>query len=175
MSWPLRAVAISGSPRAPSKSKTLAELLLQALEKHNCATEMIDVAELPADALVARAQSAAVDAAIEAIGRARIIVAATPTYRALYTGVLKAFFDLMPQAHLRGKICVPVQTGASPAHFLSIEYGLRPLFASLEGVPIAGVYATDEQFEDGKPIEALIRRINDVAMAARALGQITGG
>lgn len=175
MSWPLRAVAISGSPRAPSKSKTLAELLLQALEKHNCTIEMIDIAELPADALVARAQSPAVDGAIEAVGRARIVIAATPTYRALYTGVLKAFFDLMPQAHLRGKICVPVQTGASTAHFLSIEYGLRPLFASLEGVPIAGVYATDEQFEDGKPVEALTRRINDVAMAARTLGQITGG
>jgi NAD(P)H-dependent FMN reductase len=61
------------------------------------------------------------------------------------------------------------------AHFLSIEYGLRPLFTSLDGVPIAGVYATDEQFEEGKPVEALTRRINDVAMAARALGQITGG
>jgi FMN reductase len=89
--------------------------------------------------------------------------------------VLKAFFDLMPPAHLRGKVCVPIQTGAAQAHFLSIEYGLRPLFASLEGVPIAGVYATDEQFEDGKPAEALERRIKDVAMAAKALGAITGG
>jgi FMN reductase len=102
-------------------------------------------------------------------------VAATPTYRALYTGVLKAFFDLMPQAHLRGKICVPIQTGASMAHFLSIEYGLPALFASLEGVAIAGVYATDEQFVDGKPGEALLRRIYNVAMAARALGAVTGG
>ncbi|MEX0750241.1 MAG: NAD(P)H-dependent oxidoreductase [Dehalococcoidia bacterium] len=175
MSWPLRAVAISGSPRTPSKSKTLAELLLQALEKGNCTSELIDVAELPAEALVARAQSPAIDAAIEAIGRARIVVAATPTYRALYTGVLKSLFDLMPPGHLRGKICIPIQTGASMAHFLSIEYGLRPLFTSLEGVPIAGVYATDDQFDDGKPAEALVRRINDVAMAARALGTITFG
>jgi FMN reductase len=149
--------------------------MLQALEKNNCTTQMIDIAELPADGLVARAQSPEIDAAIEAVREARIVVAATPTYRALYTGVLKAFFDLMPQAHLRGKICVPIQTGASMAHFLSIEYGLPALFASLEGVPVAGVYAADEQFEDGRPSEALLRRIYNVAMAARALGAVTGG
>jgi FMN reductase len=172
---PLRAIAISGSPRTPSKSKTLAEIMLQRLEQSGCVTEMIDVAEMPAEALVARGPAAEIDAAIDTVGRARIVIAATPTYRALYTGVLKAFFDLMPPAHLRGKICVPIQTGASPAHFLAIEYGLRPLFASLEGVPIAGVYATDEQFEDGRPVDAVLGRIQNVAMAAQALGSITGG
>jgi FMN reductase len=175
MNWPIRAVAISGSPRAPSKSKALAALMLETLQSDRCETQLIDVAELPAEALVARTSAPEVDAAIEAVGKARIVVAATPTYRALYTGVLKAFFDLMPPAHLRGKICVPIQTGGSPAHFLAIEYGLRPLFVSLEGVPIDGVYATDEQFVDGQPEEALRRRIKNVAMAATALGAITGG
>ena len=172
---PLRAVAISGSPRAPSKSKMLAEMLLATLEQGGCVTEMVDVAELPAEGLVARRPASEIDAAIETIGRARIVIAATPTYRALYTGVLKSFFDLMPPGHLRAKICVPIQTGAAQAHFLSIEYGLRPLFASLEGVPIAGVYATDEQFDDGQPNDALLGRIHNVAMAAQALGSITGG
>ena len=88
------------------------------------------------------------------MGAAAIVIAASPTYRALYTGVMKAFFDLMPPAHLAGKICVPVQTGAAPQHFLAIEYGMRPLFASLDGVAIAGVYATDEQFADGQPATA---------------------
>jgi len=166
---PLPAVAISGSPRAPSKSKTLAELLLASLQRAGCGTRMVDVAELPADALVARATALALDEAIAAVGDARIVVAASPTYRALYTGVLKAFFDLMPPAHLAGKICVPVQTGASPAHFLTIEYGLRPLFASLDGVPIAGVYATDDQFTDGRPSDRLLARIDQVAAAAVAL------
>jgi len=166
---PLLAVAISGSPRAPSKSKTLAELLLASLQRAGCGTRMVDVAELPADALVARATALALDEAIAAVGDARIVVAASPTYRALYTGVLKAFFDLMPPAHLAGKICVPVQTGASPAHFLTIEYGLRPLFASLDGVPIAGVYATDDQFTDGRPSDRLLARIDQVAAAAVAL------
>jgi FMN reductase len=167
----LRAVAISGSPRAPSKSKLLAEFMLEVLAGQQCETSMIDCADLPAEALVARASASELDQAIGAVGDADIVVAATPTYRALYTGVLKSFFDLMPPAHLRGKICIPVQTGASPAHFLSIEYGLRPLFTSLEGIPVSGVYATDEQFTDGKPQQQLLERIQSVAIGAVALAR----
>ena len=170
----MRAVAISGSPRAPSKSKMLAQVMLQVFEKAGCETQMIDCAELPAEALAARASAPELDAAIAAVGEARIIVAATPTYRALYAGVLKCFFDLMPPAHLRGKVCVPVQTGGSPAHFLAIEYGLRPLFESLEGLPVPGVYATDDQFEDGKPSPELIRRIANVSLAAKTLAGAVG-
>ncbi len=123
---------------------------------------------LPAAALLARESAPEVDAAIAAVGRAQIIIAATPTYRALYTGALKCLFDLMPPAHLAGKICVPVQTAASPAHFLAIEYGLKPLFASLGGTSIDGVYATDDQFADGAPNEKLIDRIEQVATMAIA-------
>jgi FMN reductase len=167
----LRAVAVSGSPRAPSKSKTLAELMLAAIARSGCETRMVDVAELPADALVARASALDVDAAIAAIGLAQIIVAASPTYRALYTGVMKSFFDLMPHGHLAGKICVPIHTAGSPQHFLTIEYGMRPLFVSLDGLPIAGVYATDDQFVEGRPIDKLVARVEAVAETAVALAR----
>src|SRR3990172_10758789 len=138
----INAVAISGSPRAPSKSKTLAELMLAALEQQGCTTSMIDVAELPAEALLARRTSSEIDAAVAAVGAARIVVSATPTYRALYTGALKCLFDLMPPGALAGKICVPIQTAAAPQHFLAIDYVFRPLFSSLDGVAIARVYTT---------------------------------
>jgi len=157
------AVAISGSPRSPSKSKRLAELMLRALGGKGCETRLIDLATLPADALLARGTAVDVNSAIAAVGDARIVVAATPTYRALYTGLLKAFFDLMPPSHLTGKLCVPAQTGASPIHFLAVEYGLRPLFMSLDGVPLAGVYATDGEFVDGEASEELAGRVEAVA------------
>jgi FMN reductase len=168
----MHAVAISGSPRAPSKSKMLAELLLGQLASLGCGTSVIDVSALPAEALLAREPSSAIDDAIATVGAARIVIAATPTYRALYTGAMKCLFDLMPPAHLGGKICVPVQTAASPMHFLAIDYGLKPLFASLHGVCIDGVYATDEQFgEDGVPNEKLAARVRDVALAAESLAR----
>ena len=149
-------------------------MMLADLEHAGCAVQMVDVADLPAEALVARASARELDAAVAAVGAAHILIAASPTYRALYTGVMKALFDLMPPAHLEGKICVPVQTGAAPAHFLAIEYGMRPLFASLDGVPIAGVYATDAQFTDGAPDEALAARVHLVAAHALALAHAAG-
>jgi FMN reductase len=167
----LRAVAISGSPRAPSKSKTIAELLLRAVGAKGFDTHLIDVASLPAEALLGRAPSAEIDDAIGAVSAARIVIAASPTYRALYTGALKSLFDLMPQAHLSGKVCVPVLTAASPVHFLAIDHGFAPLFASLEGLTAPGVYATDDQFVDRAPSPAVAARIEHVARVAASLAQ----
>ena len=168
----LRAVAISGSPRAPSKSKTLAEFLLRSLAASGFDTHLIDIASLPADALLARAPAAEIDDAVAAVGAAQIVVAASPTYRALYTGALKAFFDLMPQAQLAGKVCVPILTAASPVHFLAIDHGFAPLFASLEGVTAPGVYATDDQFLEGVPSPAVAGRIEHVARAAASMARV---
>lgn len=102
------------------------------------------------------------------------MIAATPTYRALYTGLLKAFFDLMPQAHLRGKPCVGLQTGIAREHALSPEYGLRPLLASLEGVPCAVLYARDDEFEAGQPSPDLVERIEVASKQALALATAPG-
>jgi FMN reductase len=171
---PLRAVAISGSPLAPSKSKLLAERFLDALEKLGCETRLVDLALMPAPALVAREQSPEIDAAVAAVGQAQIIAASTPTYRALYTGVLKCFFDLMPQAHLAGKVCVGLQTGIAPQHALSPDYGLRLLFASLGGIPALTIYAVDAEFESGESSDALAERVRRSAAQAIQLARGLG-
>lgn len=148
--------------------------MLAHLAEHGWATDLIDVAALPAEALLAREASAAIEDAVSMTGAAGIVVAATPTYRALYTGAMKCLLDLMPPAHLTGKVCVPIQTGGTPAHFLTIDYGLKPLFASLGGVSIDGVYATDEQFADGAPNGKLASRVRTVALTADTLARAMG-
>jgi len=149
----------------------LAELTLEALAERGYETRLIDLATLPADALLARGQSSEVDEAIMVVGQARIVIAATPTYRALYSGLLKAFFDLMPQSHLRGKFCVGLQTGTVREHYLSPEYGLRPLFVSLEGIPVAGIYATDDEFVEGEPSARLREWVTELADRAVVLSR----
>jgi FMN reductase len=156
---PPLAVAISGSPRSPSRSRTLAETALNLLAERGYETRLIDLASLPAEALLARAQSPEIDAAIAAVAEARVMIAATPTYRALYTGLLKCFFDVLPQGHLAGKLCIGLQTGIAREHALSPEYGLRPLFASLDGIPAAVLYARDDEFADGEPSRELRERL----------------
>jgi FMN reductase len=137
--------------------------MLTALANRGCETRLIDLSMLPADALLARGQATEVEEALGAVGESLIVIAATPTYRALYTGLLKAFFDLMPQAHLRGKICVGLQTGIAREHALAVEYGLRPLFASLDGMPAAMLYSRDDEFVEGTPSAALVERVEALA------------
>ncbi len=170
----LAAVGISGSPSATSKSRLLVEYAMAQLTALGATTRLVDLAALPADALLGRGMSPAVAAAVDAATRARIIVAGTPVYRATYSGLLKVFFDLLPQDSLIGKIGVPLVTGHGAAHALSVDHGLRPLFASLGATVVAsGVYATSGQFQDGKPGPELLQAVDRAVHEALAL--VTAG
>lgn len=164
----LHVVGVSGSPGAASRSRTLLELALSAAREAGAACTLVDLAALPADALLARRTDAAVNQALAAVQRAHVVVASTPVYRATYTGLLKLFFDLQPPRALRGKVAVAIATAGSAGHEAVIDHGLRPLFASLEAlVAPDAVFATDADFTAGVPHDALAIRVR--AAAARAL------
>jgi len=166
----LAAVGISGSPSNTSKSRMLVEYALAQLAARGATTQMVDLAALPAEPLLGRGTAATVTTALEAATHAGIIVTGTPVYRATYSGLLKVFFDLLPQDSLIGKIGVPLVTGHGPAHALSVDHGLRPLFASLGATVIAGgVYATSQQFADGKPGRELLEAVDRAVAEALAL------
>ena len=166
------AVGISGSPGARSKSRTLLEHALAALAARGASTTLIDLASLPADALLGRRRSADVDAALASVANASIIVASTPVYRATYSGLLKVFFDLLPVNALADKTAIAIATGGSPAHQLVIDHGLRPLFASVGAVTTpTGVYGTDPSFDNGTPHPSLIARIDSAVAEAILLSE----
>lgn len=168
----LTAVGISGSPRAPSKSRLLVERLLDQLATKGAQVQLVDLAVLPADALLSRGTHPQVTAALEATAQAGIVVAGTPVYRATYTGLLKAFFDLFPRDALARGVGVPVVTGAGPEHALAVDHGLRPLFASLSARTIAAaVYATDAQFPNGAPEPAVLAAVDRAAREALVLAE----
>src|SRR5439155_15621966 len=81
---PLTAVAISGSPSRGSRSRLLLTHAVRELEAEGVATSLVDLAELPADALLGRRADPALDAAFARVSAARIVVASTPVYRATY-------------------------------------------------------------------------------------------
>jgi len=163
----LVAVGISGSPSATSKSRVLVAHALAQLEARGAAIRLIDVAALPADALLGRGSASQVTDALARVAEARIVVAGTPVYRATYSGLLKVFFDLMPQDGLVGKVGV---TGHGVAHSLAVDHGLRPLFASIGATVVAhGVYATSEQFADGTPAAELRAAVDRAVREAVAL------
>ncbi len=166
----LAAVGLSGSPAATSKSRVLVEYALARLAARGARAELIDLATLPGDALLGRGSDPAVAAALAAATRARIVLAGTPVYRATYSGLLKVFFDLLPQDSLLGKIGVPIVTGHDRGHSLAVDHGLRPLFASLGATVVAsGVYGTSAQFQDGKTAPELLQAVDRAVEEALAL------
>ncbi len=167
---PIAAVGISGSPSPASRSKTLLRQALTALERRGIATGEVDLDTLPAEPLLGRVPGASVKEALAAVGRARIVIVSTPVYRATYSGLLKVFFDLLPQDGLVGKVAVPIATGASLAHLLALDYGLRPLLASVGALTVTtAVYGTDSQFRDGRPEPALVDLLERAVAEAVAL------
>jgi FMN reductase len=172
MAQPKLALGISGSPSPTSSSRRLVKRVLALLAAQGFITDVIDLSELPAEALLARGEDAAVSGALAKVGEARIIVVGTPVYRATYTALLKTLFDLMPQDHLLGKVAVLIATGGAPEHMLSVDHGLRPLIANLGGVSAStAIYATPADFVDGEPAEALAARLASAADEASNLAR----
>lgn len=78
-----------------------------------------------------------------------VAVFASPTYKASYTGLLKAFLDRYGSNGLAGVVAVPVMTGGWPGHLLSVEVHLRPVLVELGAVvPARGLYVTEPELAD---------------------------
>ena len=157
----VKALAISGSPSRQSKSRRLLVHALDHLGAKGFAGTVLDLCDLPADDLLGRRSSRAMEEAMASVAESRILLVGTPVYRASYSGLLKVFFDLLPQDALSRKVALVVATGAGPAHALVIDHALRPLLASVGALVVAtGVYGTDSQFLPGGPDPALLARVD---------------
>ena len=107
------------------------------------ATDEISVAELALERLAL----AKMQRAVRRPGG--LLVVASPTFKAAYTGLLKLFIDLLPRAALQGVVAVPLMTAASPHHSGVVETHLRPLLAEAGArVPAPGVCVLEADFDD---------------------------
>jgi FMN reductase len=125
----------------------LLEAVGERLAGRSAHIERLAIRDLPAQALLlADWNHPAIERAIAQVAHARVVVVATPVYKAAYSGVLKVFLDLLAQNALKGKTVLPLATGGSPHHMLALDYALRPVLHALSARHILpGVYATDSQ------------------------------
>lgn len=173
---PTRLVAVTSGDSPSSKTRSVAAA---ALEMRGPGT-LIDLIELPADALLGRRQDRAVDEAVATASAAQILLLATPVYRATFNGTLKAFLDRFPTGALSQTAVVLAATAATRTHFLSLDTGGRAVVASLGGwtVPTV-VYGTGGDFVDGRlaasVVDSLCTALEEAAALAVALrGRFTG-
>jgi FMN reductase len=85
----------------------------------------------------------------DSVASSDLVIVASPTYKATYTGLLKAFLDRYPSNGLNGVTAIPVMTGASHLHAMSIDTALRPLLVELgASVPTRGLYFVMSQMTE---------------------------
>lgn len=141
-------VVLSGSPSEFSGSEQVLKLLTSILERENYSVTFISVKEI--DPLVLMSgdyKSPVVHQIADKLQKAKGVIVGSPVYKASYSGVLKALFDILPQDVLEDTIVLPVMTGGSPAHLLAIDYALKPLIHIVKGQSLKGLYYLDKQID----------------------------
>jgi len=126
-------IGLSGSPTAHSRSNWLLQQHLQQVQTQLGAdAELlapVRIRDLPATALLhADFSHPEIVQALSRVAKADVVVIATPIYKAAYKAV------------------VALATGGSQAHFLAVDYALKPVLSALGTREVLDtVYATDSQ------------------------------
>jgi len=160
----LRVVAVSGSLQAPSRTTTLIGELLAAFSREreieSTLIELSTIGPLLSGALTRSQLADEAEAQLQLIEGADLLVAASPVYRASFTGLFKHLFDFVDQYALVDKPVLLAATGGSDRHALIIEHQLRPLFGFFQALTLPiGVYAKDSEFTD--------YQVSDPALSSR--------
>lgn len=133
-------VVVSGGLGDPSSSTQLADRMARSAadllsaegivpEVHRVEIRLL--ATEIAEATVNTARSDALQAALDEVEQADAVVTVSPTFKASYSGLFKAFWDLVDNDSLRGVPVLLGATGGTPRHSLMIDTALRPLFSYL--------------------------------------------
>jgi FMN reductase len=90
----------------------------------------------------------AVASAVEAVKSLDLMIVASPTYKATYTGLLKLFLDQFGAGSLDGAIAIPLMLGAGPAHALAPELSLKPVLSEIgASTPTSALYLLDSEWQ----------------------------
>ncbi|SDS29525.1 FMN reductase [Nocardioides scoriae] len=149
---PPRTAVVVGNPRPGSR--TLAAAVRVVEELTGAAPDLVVDLGAVGPALLDWS-STEVSELVDQVGAADLVVVASPTYKATYTGLLKLFLDRFAGGTgLRG-VAVPLMLGGSPAHSLAPEVHLRPLLSELgASLPTRALYVLDHEHDQASAYDA---------------------
>jgi FMN reductase len=124
---------VVGNPKPRSRTlKVATSLVERLLDPGSYELNTIDLADhshevfaWPSDSMVALNAS---------VAESDLAVFASPTYKATYTGLLKAFLDRYPANGLANLVAIPVLTIADPSHSMAPTHNFAPLLAELGAI-----------------------------------------
>lgn len=174
----LDVVTIAGSPSASSRCAAILDRARDRLAARGVRAAGFSVRDLHPEELVwGQIGGPSIQNGLGLIEQARGVVVATPVYKAAYSGVLKAFLDLLPPDVLAGKVVLPIATAGSLAHCLALEYALKPVLSALGARHVLGgfcVLDSDVTYDAGRPVgleeaaaDRLDRSLDDIVSVVR--------
>ena len=149
---PFRITTIVGNPRVGSRTRLAAEAVAGSLERlardagREVETQVVELAELMGELFAFPSEAA--DAAVALARSSDLLVVASPTYKATYTGLLKAYFDRFGSNALAGVVAVPLMLGGAPIHMLAVDTHLHPLLLEIgASCPTRGLFVLESELE----------------------------
>lgn len=142
----MRLAIVVGNPKPQSRTLGVAEAVADAIAGVVDITErtVIDLADVAGQLF--EWPNEELTKLNAAVADSDVVVVASPTYKATYTGLLKAFLDRYPSNGLGGVVAVPVMTGAAPEHAMAPDTHLRPLLVELgASVPTRSLFVVVSQ------------------------------
>lgn len=153
VSRPVRITTVVGNPRVGSRTRLAADAVADSIDAlaqaagRTVERQMVELAQLMGELFVF--PSAEVDAAVGQAIASDVLVVASPTYKASYTGLLKAFFDRFGSNALAGVVAVPMMMGGAPVHFLAVDAHLTPLLQEIgASCPTRGLFVLESELDD---------------------------
>lgn len=143
---------VVGNPKPRSRTLHAAQLVIEALTGRPADLEL-DLAELGAGLL--DREDAATARAVADVKAADLVVVASPTYKATYTGLLKLFLDRFGAGSLTGVTTIPLMLGGDWRHSLAPEVHLKPVLAEIgASSPTRGLFLLDSDYAESEALTA---------------------
>jgi FMN reductase len=152
----MKSAVVVGNPKAKSRTLDAAVLVVRKLTGTD-PDVVLDVVDLGPALLELGNKSVA--EAVQLIQGTDMVVCASPTFKATYTGILKLFLDQFPTDGLVGVTAFPIMLGAGPTHAMAPDLLLKPVLVELGAIcPAAGLYLIDKTYAEDPRLDAWVAR-----------------
>jgi FMN reductase len=155
---------VVGNPKARSRTYDAAAIVAERLSGRP-ADVTIDLVDFGA-ALLDWTDQGVADA-ISQLKAAELVVFASPTYKASYTGLLKIFLDRISGGALAGVTAVPLMLGGHWRHSLAPEVFLKPVLVELGATcPTRGLFLLDSEYQESEELDSWLTQARPQVAAA---------
>jgi FMN reductase len=142
---------VVGNPKPRSRTFHAAQLVAEQLtgRKPDLAIDLVDFGPALLDWKDER-----VAQAVANVQAAQLLVVASPTFKATYTGLLKLFLDRFAAGSLAKVLAIPLMLGGDWRHSLAPEVFLKPVLSELGAMcPTRGLFLLDSEYAESETLQ----------------------